>query len=162
MGCWTSPCRFAFRLLESILSRLDRFRKILLIHACDSVLKRPNATVSHFASVVCDKSGFSSLCLHICRLFPLVRRICDILYCSDITPTGKTRLKMYTCGFPCVIIIILDGRSYGCVSYRWEGSKRARSMRLLFCSSSEILRDRFWLVLKWSGGGLVWVPGSNF
>ena len=161
MGCWTSRCRFAFRLLGFIFSRLDRFRKILLIDACDSVLTRPNSTVAHFASAVWDKSGLSSFCLHICRRCPLVRRICDILYCSDITPTGKTRLKMYICGFPCVIIVSSDERSYGCVSYRWEGSKLARSLRLLFCSSSESFREDFGLYLR-EVGGWFGCPGPLF
>ena len=162
MWCWTIRCLFALRLLGYILTRLDRFRNILLIYACDSVLKRLNSTVAHLASAVWDTSGSSSLCLHICRRCLLVRRICDILYCSDITLTGKTRLKMYICGFYCVVIVSPDERSCECVSYRWEGSRLARSLRLLLCFSSGNLMDGFWLVLKGSGGGWFGCPGTLF
>ena len=168
MGCWTSRCRFAFRLLGSIFSRLDRFRKILLIDACDSVLTRPKSSVAHFTSAVWDKSGFSSLCLHIRRHKDEspdlslgktdLRHFILLRYHTNRQDTVK---KMYICGFSCVIIVRSDERSYGCVSYRWEGRKLARSLRLLFCPSSESLRVGFWLVLKGSGG-LVWVPRSAF
>ena len=110
MGYWTSRCRFRFRLLGSIFFILARFWNILMIDACDSVSTRPKSTVDHFASAVWDKSGFSSLFLHIFRLFPLVRRIGDIyaiIYHTNRHETGK----MCVCGSPCVIIVSSDERA---------------------------------------------------
>ena len=79
------------------------------------------------------------------------------------TNRQDTVKKMYICGFPCVIIVSSDERSYGCVSYRWEGSKLARGLRLFFCSVPAVkaLGLDFGLYLR-EVGGLVWAPRSAY